>query len=361
MQLVKRGETYAVKYWGAAKKCTNTKSLGTADERTARVLAAQFAVERSDPGLVQLDEIEVSALVAKLYTDKGKDLPSKYVYKQTQNLVNEHLQGMTLGGFKLKQQEAFVKTLRESLADGTIQRVMATIKASVRYAYAHGTIPTTPFVMSVTSNKRRTTTFKESELKAILKANREGLARRYLVVAILTGARPQAIVELQKDQFDYEDELIYLLPQDREQNAKKKRPTLPMPKALLVESSKWGNGPIFPNTTTGGRLSSTRSIWNQLRPSFPKGTTPYTIRHTVATYLAREGVSHEQRSAWLGHVKPGSRTTQLYEHLEPGYLKSAADAMDRLWERLNNEQQSDESCGDTKSLRECIGECAVGG
>ena len=63
------------------------------------------------------------------------------------------------------------------------------------------------------------------------------------------------------------------------------------------------------------------------------GASPKTLRHTMLTWLAMQGVAKEQRSALAGHVAR-NRTARNYAHLSPDYLGAAVDEIDAYFEEL---------------------------
>jgi len=86
-------------------------------------------------------------------------------------------------------------------------------------------------------------------------------------------------------------------------------------------------------TTPAGdpvRLSNWRHrVWDpaaaKLEP--PDWATPYVLRHTAASLLARQGVPVTVAATSLGHDP--AIFLRTYAHLYPGDLKAVANAMDR--------------------------------
>ena len=158
---------------------------------------------------------------------------------------------------------------------------------------------------------------------------------RYVVCALNTWARPEAILELHvPTQVDFINGIVRLNPPDRRQT-KKVRPTIPLTDNLAAWLKEWGTErPIHRN---GIALKSVKKVFkfHALSLGMPQFT-PYALRHFMATNVRRmEGcnVTREQRQEWLGH-KPQD-TTSMYEHWDIEWLREAKVATDKIMLRVN--------------------------
>jgi integrase len=144
-----------------------------------------------------------------------------------------------------------------------------------------------------------------------------------------TAGRPEAILELNRAQLDTDAKLVHLNPPGRRQT-KKRRPTVPMANTLHAHARDWESGPVI--SYFGKRVANHKKTVRRLveRAGLGADVSAYTLRHTVATWLAQRGVPEAQREVFLGHRLPGSRTTANYTHLEPEWMREAANAVDAL-------------------------------
>lgn len=156
---------------------------------------------------------------------------------------------------------------------------------------------------------------------------------RFVMLALNTWARPEAIIDLRADkQVQWNHGLIDLNPPSRRQTKKYR------PKVKLTENLRdwlrhwdqsapmiWDDQPI----TTMKRTFKRHAVACGL-PLF----TQYTIRHFMATSVrrAKPPVSKEQRDVWLGH--DDGRTANWYEHHDPDFLEDARRATDEIIEEL---------------------------
>lgn len=168
---------------------------------------------------------------------------------------------------------------------------------------------------------------------------------RYVIIALNTCARNEAIFDLVRSrQVNEEFGTIDLNPTGRRQT-KKRRPVIRLTTNLAAWLNHWGDDkPIRQyQDTVEKRL-------NKLgKPTLDEDgnvvdvglgmpeMTCYTLRHFMATNMRRASfpVSKEQRSKWLGHsVTEGSKTTDWYEKFDPDYLEEPMRATEEIIAKL---------------------------
>lgn len=341
-KLVKRAKNYAVEYFDQKKGFTTRSSLGTDDPGIANKLYAEWCLKNVRAEKAPTEEVYVEGLMAQFYEQEAKHFPSKYSYKSALAYCSKHLGGVTLKDFGLRRQEEFVSTLREEgLTDGTIGRIMGAVGRAVKRSYEYGEIKEKPFIMAVQAHNPRDRILSDDEARELLKLAKTQNDKWYLLLAFTTAARPQAIIDLSREQFDLKRGLLNLNPPGRKQNPKKYRPTIPICNALLGYCQNLPTD-LFVFPKDHRKMSSYRPIAESLEPNFPEGCTLYTIRHTIATELRSQGVPEMEVSAFLGHKPPGvSRVTLDYAKYRPEFMRKAADAIDNYWKRVGNEFQID--------------------
>jgi integrase len=321
-KLVKRSKSYAIEWYDPQKGFTTRRSLGTDDAGTARRIYAEYLLKTES-----FETRTVEGLLASFYAKKAQNYPSRYVYKTTIQYASKYLKDLDISDFKLKKQEFFVEKLREEgLAEGTIKRMMAAVATSVKYAFDREEITSKPPILTIQDDTRRERVLTDDEARAIIRASTGTPAQRYIEVALMTGARPSAIVGLHRSQFDFDHHLLRLLPPGERQVRQKPKPTIALPRTLESIAKTWEDGRVV-------KMDHHRPLWEYVKSVVP-GACAYDIRHTVATELVRQGVPEWDISGYLGHQGPGARTTQRYVHYSPQFMRAAADAMDRYWNRL---------------------------
>jgi integrase len=149
--------------------------------------------------------------------------------------------------------------------------------------------------------------------------------RLFVLIALHTAARRNAILELQWSQIDFDRRLIAFNPPGRRQTSKR-RITLPI------------NDELLPALTEAREIAQTRFVieYNRqrvrsIKKAFARsavraklpGVSPHTLRHTAATWLAAAGVDMRQIQLFLGHESLAT-STAIYAHHHPDHLRAAA-------------------------------------
>ena len=340
-RVVKVGKVYHAEFFDSTRGFTTRRTTGTDDRREALRILGELIAKDAAPKTVSALRRTALADVLAAYYAENKELPSKYSIKAALTYVLEELKTNSVEWFNEDGQKEFIRRLRaRKLSDGTIQRTMGIVGRALRLAYRKAGGTERPYIVTVKASGRRTRLLTDDEARSLLKAVETENERRLMLLLLTTGSRPQALMDLTMVQVDRANKLLFLNPPGRVQNEKKHRPTIPMTHALYVASASWQDGPVFQTDHGrhgGKQVRNCKYIWNRLRvrAGIAEEVTPYTIRHTVATELRRQGVPEWDVSGYLGHKDPGSSTTSLYAHWRPDYMRAASEAMDKYWRRLN--------------------------
>jgi integrase len=163
---------------------------------------------------------------------------------------------------------------------------------------------------------------------------------RYLILQMSTGGRTSKVVRLTRAQVDFEHGIIDLNSPGRTQN-NKYNPKIPACDVLLRHLKAWKD-----EAEHGGRYVYSRGkrpltlefIRYMIKLSGVPNCTPYTLRHSVASWLAdceaSHGVGRRERKMFIGHLRPDGGSTDDYTHYNPKYLRNAARAIDALFEAV---------------------------
>lgn len=309
------------------------------------------------------------ASVRKFYMDyHGNSIRSSDAAKRAFKLVTQYLGAVgtsdgapKVGDFTIARQDGFMRWCRDRKLSGkTISTYLSYYKAGLKFSSVPRLITDArgierearvlsfvphindgeEYVSKVTGlqrSKPRDWIPNDAELCAFIDAIEHEHVFRYVMIALNTWARPEAICELNViKQADFQRRRISLNPPDRVQN-KKVRPTIPMTDNLFGWLKTWNREyPI--HDIHGERIAeiNNRTIKKAARRAGVESTafTRYTLRHYMATRVRRvEGftVTREERAAWLGHTDPNHRTTEAwYESMDADYLLAAKGATDGL-------------------------------
>lgn len=167
--------------------------------------------------------------------------------------------------------------------------------------------------------------------------------RRYLIGAICTLGRPDAILDMsvapKRGQWMQDARCFALNPEGRLQT-NKVRPVIPVVGVLdawLTASDEWlvcrevksfdDDQQIY--TLEQVRVASVRSAWDSARDALgiPDGWGPKLIRHSMSTILATRKVDLVELEMMLGHRVLG-KTSSRYVVFDPSYLGSVRDGIE---------------------------------
>jgi integrase len=171
-------------------------------------------------------------------------------------------------------------------------------------------------------------------MKALWDAKMPDHLRVFLVLAINTAARPEALLELRREQIDVERRLLHLNPIGRTQT-KKHRPTLPISNTLLPWLSLERDYQVQWKKEQDLPIDSIKTSWRKLRTEADLDTNvvPYTIRHTIATELRSRSVPEWECRGFMGHRSGG--VTERYAKFQPDHFGAAVKAIDAYCTDLN--------------------------
>ena len=265
--------------------------------------------------------------------------------------------------FSLIRQRSFMEHCRDNgLSTKTISIYMGQIKAAINYASIPRIITDSKgeeregrmlksaiHVVSKTAEISKITGLPMPTPRSLIPTDQQlagfiGQIRRewlfrYVIVALNTWARPEAILELDiGKQVDFTTGIIDLNQKGRRQN-NKVRPLIRLTDNLRAWLLHWGElKPI--NRKGNAVMRVSHSDFRAIGERAGVKLTPYTLRHYMATRIRRlpEGVrpAREERAAWLGHVDPHHRTTEeWYESHDPHYLEKCRQGVDAIMTQLN--------------------------
>jgi len=249
-------------------------------------------------------------------------------------LWSEYFAGALVSELTIDKQRLFVAWLHEKgSSDGYIRRVLAVGKAALNRAQGEGEITSAPMISLALApeGEPRERTLTIEEMASLFDAATEPHQTSYLVMAVGTGARPEAILEATTFLVNFDGRLIRLNPPGRRQN-KKRRPTLPVCDTLLCYLRCLPPGTIV--QYRGHPLAGIKSTFNHLtKRAGLSGVSAYTIRHTMAAEMRKRGVPVWEVAGFLGHTS-GYKTTERYAKFGADHLSQAARAIEGYFDDL---------------------------
>ena len=221
--------------------------------------------------------------------------------------------------------EAYIESRRKlGRSDGTILKEINTIRQALNWRkvnVAQFDAPSQP--------PPRDRHLTKEEFRLLLDKTIQPHIRLWMILAIATGARKGALLDLTWDQVDFARERIKLVKDDM---AKKKGravtvPITPQAMEALKEAHQarqtdqvieYAGRPVG-NIKKGFALAVSRAGLEDV--------TPHDLRHTAAVWMAEDGVPMEEIAQYLGHSST-KVTFSVYARFSPTHLKRASRALE---------------------------------
>lgn len=314
-------------WFDASERQTRRASLGTSDLAEAKRLLADWFAHNVTLKRAKPDEAKLADIFMRYWQDHARHIESADSAKVHLRVTLELMDGDPLvSDFGIAEQELLVSRLRKRYSASSTKRYFATVAASIRWAWRREIITShRPLLERLPGGAPRERVVSVEELAAFWDAAEAEHLRAFIMVLLCTGCRPGAALELSRFTCDLDRGLVKLNPPGRDQG-KKRRPMLPMVKQLRpwVEIA---DGHIV--QFAGKPIKSVKTIWKATRLSagLSADVSPMTIRHTVASELARLGVPDFQRQCWMGH-HASNTTDRNYVHVKPDFLREASEAVE---------------------------------
>lgn len=215
-------------------------------------------------------------------------------------------------------------------AEHTIHGELRVLRSALNWSAKNKLIAAAPYVWMPPRPPARDRHLTRDEVARLLDAAALPHLRLFIVLAIATAARLQAILGLTWTRVDFKRGLIDLRDPDLPKT-NKGRAIVPMndsARAALLEAQA---GAISPYVIewAGSRVGSLkRAMGSALRRAGIKikGDGAHLLRHSAAVWMAEDGVPMSEIAQYLGHSSTAV-TERVYARFSPDYLRKAAGSL----------------------------------
>lgn len=215
------------------------------------------------------------------------------------------------------------------IVDGTIHTELGRLRMVLNWAVKQKLLPSASYLERPQAPKRKENYLTREEVRLLIEAAEFPHSRLWIILAIGTGARTTAILQLTWERCDFERGLIDLRNPEITR-PHKGRAIVPMNrtvKAALLES-KAGALSAFVIEWAGQPIGSIKqSLHSAGRRAGLGHVTPHMLRHSAAVHMAEAGVAMEEIAQFLGHDDVET-TRRIYARYSPTYLREAASALE---------------------------------
>lgn len=322
-----RGKYVAIYHDEQGKR--RRRSLGTSDPVLARTrlaesqhIASQLRVSRGYT-VGQLFD-----LYLKDKTTDGKPTLTLQAIKRTASNTN-HLFGHLKPKHITRDIVRQYATMRlGQVSRGTLVQELSYLRSCLRWAKHHKLTPDVPHIEVPSPPPPKDHYLTKDDLQTILQVCHTPHLRLFIILAVTTAARTNALLDLTWDRVDLERGLIDLR-NPRKAATSKGRALVPLNKSAVLalsEAKRHSTCSYVIEYHSQGIKDIRHSMQIVSQKSGVKFT-PHVLRHTAAVWMAEHGVPMSEISQYLGH-KNTSVTERVYARYSPSYLRKAADALE---------------------------------
>lgn len=295
-------------------------STGKTDRKEAEIVLERV---RAEIGKDDADDITVSQALEDYMTERAPHIASGattgYHAKPLHSFLGNDMTADLKPARLLSYQSWRYKAGRKH---GTVKRELNVLLAALNHAHKHERIEKVPVIQMPETPEPKDRYLTHDEFGALLSHIHAPHLRLFVLLAIFTGQRKGAILDLTWQQVNLKAGMIDFNPQGRVRTSKgrAKVPMLPELKKALSAVKKRGKYVI---TYHGRQVADIKKGFKQAcTDAGLKDVTPHTLRHTFATWLAQAGTDMWLISKLLGHES--IRTTErIYAHHDTRQLNDA--------------------------------------
>ena len=229
----------------------------------------------------------------------------------------------------------------QGVSEATARHDLKTLSAAIRYFHReHGPLSSVPAVTLPSKAPPRDRWLTRGEVARLLRAARSNRrtrhVARFILIAIYTGTRSRAVLDLQwlptmdGGYFDLDGEVLYRQPQGKRQS-RKRQPPARIHERLLPHLQRWRKidaekGITYVVHYNGTGVAKLRRSWDRVRERAGLGdeVVPHTCRHTAATWQMQAGTDHFEAAGYLGMSV--ETLLKVYGHHHPKFQSGAAQA-----------------------------------
>lgn len=327
-------------FWtDASNGGTRRRSLGTEDIEQAKLTLAEMALQGAPASNVS----PLSIILENYFLSRTDHLPSKDAARTAGRLFLEAW-GATCKVQDIAEQKQIDFAKARAAAGNSLgytERNFSVLSAACRHAGLSTKIIVSEAhmrdVWKIKAKPRRKPFIPtDPQMALILRQPMPEDLTRWLLIAMTTGCRPEAAVDLSPEARIREASAIDLNPEGRSQT-KKRRPIIRCPRSLTVALDRWERAGL---DARGGRYCGYASV-DSVDSALERVCKPIglgrmsvgSIRHKVTTVLRAAGVPGDQISRQLGHIE-GNTTTAGYGEYSPAFQREAVAAIEAWVRRL---------------------------
>jgi integrase len=298
--------------------------LGTPDAGEARRRAPAIYAERTRPQGTKVKDLWQAYILDKA----GRPVVGTMVH--TWKALRARFGEMEGETITVADCRAHIKERRTAgIKDGTLLTELGHLRMVLKWSEKHRLIDRAPYIERPPQPEPKERHLTKTEARALIDAAIMPHMKLYIVLALGTGARNAALLDLTWERCDFTHGRINLRnPEIRTPH--KGRAIVPMTrtvKAALLTAQhgamseyviEWAGKKVM-SFKRGLRFTAERVELGKV--------SPHMLRHSAAVHMAEDGVPMEEIAQFLGHSNINV-TRKIYARFSPDYLRRAASALE---------------------------------
>lgn len=218
--------------------------------------------------------------------------------------------------------------LKDGVSNGTIHLELGYLRSALLHAERENWITKAPFVWLPQKPPPREHHITKDEAEKLLAAAAFPHIKLFIILALSTAGRAEAILDLTWDRVDFDRRRINLRDPGRDATPKGRAIT-PMNETAAKALLDARKGALTPHVIewAGKPVESVKKGIGAAGTRIGVKVTPHVLRHTAAVWMAEAGVPMDEIAQYLGHSSPAT-TYRVYARYSPDYLQKAAKSLE---------------------------------
>lgn len=308
--------------WSEPGAGRQRRSLGTRDRALAETRARAFWAARTAVGRT------TGELVEAYIADRAGEIASTERQRHAWARARDTFAAVLPEQIDRDLCRGYARRRMRSVSAATAAYELALIRQTLNWAEAMRLIERAPKIWLPRRPPPRNARLTKPEFERFLDGCAAPHVRLFAILAVSTGARARALLELTWDRVDLDRGLIDLRRRDAGAPAKR-RAVVPITARArtALEDARAGAQTDHVIEWAGRPVGSIKRAFARASARAGVRCTPHMLRHSAATWMAEAGVPMSEISQYLGHSSTRI-TEQVYARYSPDYLRRAAEALD---------------------------------
>lgn len=219
---------------------------------------------------------------------------------------------------------AYAKTRkRQGMADSTVRTELEFLRACLRFKYGKDA----PRVELPPASKPRDRYLTKDELRTLLEHIETPHVRLFVILAVTTGARMSAILDLSWERVDLKRGTVDYQPAGRHVT-NKRRTVVPLNPLALEAMQEAERAALTDHVIEygGSKIKSVKKAIASAGRRAGVPVSPHVFRHTAGVWMAEADVPMQKIAQYLGHTSERV-TFATYARYSPSFMKDASSAL----------------------------------